>query len=499
MKYLNKKFLIVLAALIGSIAFTGCKKSYLDINRDPNRVTDDNITPELIFPRAAHATGARQGGNPFFINDWMGYWSPSGSFALDQTSTTYNIDFNYGDGTWQAQYDALFDLHQVKVKALAKGDSVLAGASMILSARLFQDLVDVFGDVPYTQAFQSDQIPQPAYDKAVDIYASLQRSLDTAINFMKLTKRSTFNTVDIVNGGNQTKWIKFANTLKLRLLIRQSEVSGFNPSAEIAKIISNGGVLHAGETVSVNPGYANDNNKQSPFYANFGLTPTGADASPATRANAYFVQLLNSTADPRVNRYFKAPPAGGAITGTTFGANTGNADGNHSSPMGPGLAGSATQNQWIFTSFESMFLEAEAIARGWMPGNAQTAYENAVTESFVWLGVPNAVAAAANYMTNAPIANWTTNAGTTVASKVKFIAYQKYIALAGTDPIEAWSDLRRLNMIPNTGYLSVNPGRGSHGVPVRLLYPQSEYTTNGTNVKAVQPVDQFTTKIFWQP
>ena len=61
-----------------------------------------------------------------------------------------------------------------------------------------------------------------------------------------------------------------------------------------------------------------------------------------------------------------------------------------------------------------MFLQAEAIARGWMPGNAKTAYEAAVTESFVWLGVPDAVNAAADYMANSPIANWD-NAGTTVS------------------------------------------------------------------------------------
>jgi Starch-binding associating with outer membrane len=497
MKYLNKKFLIVLAVLTATVAFTGCKKSYLDINSDPNRVTDDNVTPELIFPRAAVATGGREGGNPFFINDWMGYFAASGSFAIDQTSTSYNIDFNYGDATWQNQYDVLFDLHQTKVKALAKGDSVLAGATMILSARLFQDLVDVFGDIPYTQAFDNDHFSQPVYDKAVDVYGALQKSLDTAVIFMNRTKKSTFNAVDVVNGGNQTKWIKFANTLKLRLLIRQSQVSGFSPSAEIAKIIANGGVLHAGETVSVNPGFSNDNNKQSPFYANFGSTPTGNDASPPTRANTYFIQLLNSTADPRVSRYYKVPDAGGVITGCVFGAGTGNPDGNHSSRMGPGLAGSATQPQWIFTSFESMFLEAEAIARGWMPGVAQTAYQNAVTESFTWLGVPNAAAAATMYMLNAPIANWTTNAGATPASQSKFIAYQKYIALCGTDPIEAWSDLRRLNMIPDAGYLSVN--RSSNPLPIRLLYPQSEYTTNGTNVGSEGSINQFTSKIFWQP
>ena len=497
MKYLNKIFLTALSA--AAISITGCEKHFLDVNDDPNRVTESNITPELIFPQAAHATGARQASTNWrFANGWMGYWAISGSFAIDQTETTYNIDFPFGDPLWQNHYNVLFDLYQTKKKSLAKGDTVLAGASMILSAKLFQELVDIFGNIPYSQAFQNDQYRQPAYDKGPAIYTALQANLDLATSYMLKTKRSTFNTVDIANNGNQDKWIKFANTLKLRMLIRQSEVAGFNPAPEIAKIIANGGVLHSGETVSVNPGYSNETNKQSPFYGNFGLTPTGADANNLNRANAYFVALLNSTSDPRLSRYFKAPSAGGAITGTVYGLAAGNPDGAHSSNIGPGLAGSATQNQWILTSVESMFLEAEAIARGWMPGSAQTAYENAVRESFTWLGVPNAVTAANTYMANNAIANWA-NAGATALSKAKFITYQKYIALAGIDPLEAWSDLRRLNMIPNTGYISANPAKVANTLPVRFLYPQSEYTTNAANVNAEGNINQFTSKLFWQP
>jgi hypothetical protein len=242
----------------------------------------------------------------------------------------------------------------------------------------------------------------------------------------------------------------------------------------------------------------NEAGKQSPYYANYGFTATGADANTSTRANQYIVGILSVNNDPRLTRFFRAPSAGGGVVGTTYGAASGNPDGAHSSKMGPGIAGSGTQDQWIMPSFESMFLEAEAIARGWMPGNAQAAYEAAVTESFVWLGVPNAVAAANTYLTSAAIAMWA-NSGATVASKVKFIAYQKYIALTGIDPLEAWSDLRRLNMIPNTGYITANPGKISGTLPVRLYYGQSEYTTNAENVNAQGTVNLFTSKIFWQP
>ncbi|MDB5232262.1 MAG: SusD/RagB family nutrient-binding outer rane lipoprotein [Chitinophagaceae bacterium] len=498
MKYKNSK-MALLALLL--ITFSSCKKSSLDINDDPNRVTESNITPELIFPQAAHAVGERAAtgaSNDYLrqLNQWVGYWSSAGDYAIDQTETTYNLDFTFSNLTWRNHYNVLFDLYQAQVKSIAKGDTLLAGASMILSAKLWEELVDMFGDIPYSQAFNNSLYTQPAYDKGQDIYSALQRKLDTAITYMSVPASKTFNTVDVVNHGDRTKWIKFANTLKLRLLIRQSELPGFSPAAEITKILARGGVLHAGESITVNPGYTNTGNQQSPFYANFGLTPTGSDPNPSVRANTYIVNILNSNSDPRLSRFFNTPTAGGQITGTVFGLAAGNPDGQHSSKAGPGLASSPTQNQWIYPSFESMFLEAEAIARGWIPGNAKAAYEAAVTESFVWLGVPNATTAASAYLQNS--ANWS-SAGTTAASQARFIAYQKYIALTGIDPLEAWSDIRRLNMIPNKGYITVNPNRVSSNLPVRFLYPQTEYTSNQANVSSLGTINQFSSKIFWQP
>ena len=499
---MNLLYKFSLAILLAStFVLTGCEDSYLNVNDDPNRVTSSNITPSLIFPAAAAGVGARTASaNYGFINRWIGYWAASSTFAVDQTETQYKITTTYGDNIWANTYDNLADLAQVKDKALASGDSVYAGASIILSAKLVQDLVDLFGNVPYSQAFQNDKYPTPNYDKGTDIYSTLQKDLDFAISIMKRPAKSAtaFKAADIVNKGNQSKWIKFANTLKLRLLIRQSEVAGFSPAAEIAKIVANGGVLHAGENVSVNPGYTNDVNKQSPFYASYGLTPTGTEAAPSVRANRYFVNLLINNNDPRLSRFFMTPSAGGTITGAPYGTQIASLDGSHTSAIGPGLANSATQDQWILPAFESLFLEAEAIARGWMTGDAKATYQSAVTESFTWLGVTNATTEATKYMANSAIANYD-NAGTTVASKAKFITYQKYFALAGVDPIEAWSDLRRLNMIPDKGYLSLNPSSTATYLPYRLFYAQREYTVNGANVKALGDVDIFKTKIFWQP
>jgi hypothetical protein len=491
--------------------FTACSKNYLDVNNDPNRVTDASITAELIFPQAENTVGVRQAsGNFLFLDHWIGYYAQNGGFAPQQNELTYNIDNTFGNAIWGNHYHAIFDLHQAQVKGLAGGDTALAGASMVLQAKLFQELVDIFGDIPYSQAFQVNVTTTPAYDKAQDIYNGLQLKLDSAIKYLHATASNAFASADIINHGDENKWILFANTLKLRLLIRQSEVSGFNPSAEIAKIKSNGGVLMAGQSISVNPGYSNQTAKQNPFYSSFGFTVTGSPATTADNANAYIIKLLTINNDPRIGRlFYPVGFSGNTFVGCTFGGlQSSLPQANQSSYFGPGVIGDpsssgdvtqgpgSSQNQWITPSFESMFWYAEAVARGWITGGptAQQAYEAAVTESFVWLGVPNAQSAAATYLAGAGA--WQPG---TAESEDKFIALQKYLALAGIDPLEAWSDLRRLNMLTDMSYISVAPGKLSNTLPVRLLYPQTEYTTNSANVSKEGSINVFTSKLFWMP
>ena len=506
MKTINK--CLSAGLLLAGITLAGCSKNFLDVNKDPNRVTDDNVTAALIFTRAEVGVGDRMvGGNAAaagaklpkqFVYDWIGYMAQNGDFARDEDETTYNLSFGFGDVLWGRYYDVLFDLYKVKTKAIQEKDTALAGAAMVLSADLFQHLVDLFGDIPYSQAFQSAKYSHPVYDKAPDIYEALQHSLDTAIAYLQYPASTQFESADVINQGNTTLWTKFANTLKLRLLIRQSEVAGFDPAAEITKIMNNGGVLGAGESVSVNPGYTDQLDKQSPFYANFGYTPTGSKATTSNNANAYIIDILSNSDDPRISRFFA--PVESDFIGVKYGDQPGNLpSGKESSYFGPALISSSNQDQWIYPSFEAMFLYAEAVVRGWIPDdhNSQAAYEAAVKESFKWLQVPDAESAAEHYMNGNDIADWA-NAGSTVTEKIKFIAFQKYIANTCIDPLESYADQRRLHFLP-PGFISLNTGKLSDKLPLRLAYVQSEYTTNAKNVNAVGQIDVFKTKLFWEP
>jgi len=508
MKSIYKSSLFI-TALLTVISFTGCDK-YLDVNTDPNHATDNNITADLIFPDAAVEAAALQANaywsttssnfvssNLVHLNRWMGYWGWPGDYSVDQEETSYSINFSSSDGIWSRYYNTLFDLHQVQVKATATGDSALVASSMILSAKLWQELVDVFGDIPYSQAFQSELYQSPAYDKGTDVYASLQTNLDKAIALFGGTVKKSFPTTDIVFKGDITKWKKFANTLKLRLLLRQAETTYKStvPTAELAKIAANGGILGSGESVSVNPGFTNSTGKQSPFYAAYGKTATATadDASATARANNFFVALLTNNNDPRLSYFFRL--VAGKVVGTTYGLAAGNPKGTDCSNIGSGLANSSTQDAWILPSFESMFFHAEAVTRGWMTDqDVITADTLAIKESFAWLGCPESDAK--DYLSKTVKDVWA-NTGTDVTSRVNFILNEKYISLCAVDALEAWSDYRKMKQgtIPATAgdytLLSVNPARGSNTIPLRMLYPQSEYTANPNTPK--------TATIFWIP
>src|SRR5690606_479111 len=144
------------------------------------------------------------------------------------------------------------------------------------------------------------------------------------------------------------------------------------------------------------------------------------------------------------------------------------------------------------TSVESLFLQAEAIQRGWLSGSSQSAYEDAVTESFLWLDVEDAENEAADYLSQSnSIVNWNT-----ASNKINLIVMQKYLALAGINNFEAWVDYRRLG-VPTDLPLSLSPSRAGRGVPLRLLYPQEEYNYNNANVTAQGDINAQTSPIFW--
>ena len=508
------KNIVMLSLLAVVLATTSCS-DFLNINTDPNRVTGDNVTPNLIFTQAESAVGRRAAIRFVFLNNWMGYWSRSGTFIVEQEETTYKATNTFSENNWDDAYNILFDLYQVKTRALAANDSVLAGAAMVLSVKLWQETVDQFGDVPYTQTFDYLKNPTPTYDKATDIYTDLLVQSDKAIQYLNSVQpkllQESFVKTDIIfaRGGDvtiaKTSWKKLANTIKLRIFLHRAATGAAPTATQLAKITTDGGFFEAGQNVSVQPGYSNTvksstETRQNPFYGAYGLTPGGVAATTNNKPNNYFVKTILGSTDSRISKFYL-----GTVTGTDYGALGGNAANSNNTIIGSEIyPGTATQDQFILPAYESLFFQTEAIARNWIPGNAQAAFESAIKESFKWLGtetIPNFPdSIARKYILNVAAAQWS-NSGSSVASKVQFIGFQKYIANCGIDPLESWTDYRRGALVLPAGYLSHNPNRTNNTLPNVLPYPQSEWSVNSANIASQgrNTTTIFTEKMFWQP
>lgn len=496
-------FLIPSILLLGS-----CKKSFLDINQNPNTATETKVTPDLIIPYALTESGRIS--TVFFggLGRWLGYWAVGSNYATGDEAK-YNITTGYGNGTWNALYDNIFDYQKAEDKAAATGQDFYVGIAKIMKAYNYQKLVDVFNNVPYSKALDIAGNISPVYDKGSDIYPDLLVQITAGMNAIKnsdAAKSVNLSSADVMFHGDKLKWAKFGNTLKLRILIQMSEVAGFNVTPHIATITAEGsGFLGTGETADVNPGFTID--KPNPFWATYAFDKAGNFPNDFARANNYALNIMKNLGDER-HKYFYRAVRSGTFAGQYRGVDYGQASdpgqiygqgslsdiGGAATTAGgtSGLAKSATEGSWILTSFESMFLQAEARVRGWLSGSAQAMYESAVTESFIWLGVPNATTFAATYLTSTDArVRWPA----ATADQIRVIAWQKYFAFNGNNHLGAWNDFRRLDVV--TPAISIDPGRIANTIPIRFLYTLDEYSYNAANVTAQGTINHFTSKVFW--
>lgn len=511
------KIIVVLAIII--IASQSCKKSAFDINENPNNPTDSTVTFDVVLPAALSSTASTVSTGFAFLQNWMGYWARSGSYSANSVEESYSITTGFGNGVWNNLYDNLYDYQVIINKASVANAGFYEGIARIMKAHNYQILVDVYNNIPYKDALKGSANITPAYDNGVDIYKDLFRQIDTALTKIDASVASlnkNIATDDIMFKGNKVMWHKFANTLKLRMLVHLFKVpnSELDKAAEVAKITADGnGYLGVGQSATINPGYRQD--KPNPFYNIFQADVAGnaTGNNRYYRANKWGIGYYEWNGDARINRFYAA--VGTDYVGVQYGLppSTTNAYQNLS-PIGPGLYRRYDSSVVLLTSAESFFLQAEAIQRGILTtGTALTAFTNGINESFVIAG--STVAAATSYMTgNATYTDVDFSAASTPASatanapgdKNYTILSQKWFALNGFAPFEVWTDWRRTDVVyagtPTGGYaagpaLSVSPAVSTNKIPTRLLYPQTEYNYNAANVSKQGTINGQTSKIFW--
>ncbi|MDF2193355.1 SusD/RagB family nutrient-binding outer membrane lipoprotein [Paraflavitalea sp. CAU 1676] len=503
-----KKLILLLAfpAILMS-----CGKSYFDINKNPNTPTVTGVTPNLVLPAALERTASSNVTNGSTLGAWMGYWSIGTNFgAVGEHRYTMGTDF--GNGFWTNNYDIIFDYHSLQQKAAASGQDFYVGIAKIMKSVHYQMLVDLFNNIPYSKAMDFNGNITPAYDKGAEVYKDLLKQITEGINLIKnaeVTANPEIASADIMFHGNKSRWAQFGNTLKLRLLIHQSEVSGFSAAAEIAAINAEGsGFLGAGQTANVNPGYTTD--KPNPFWSTYGFTTTGSYPNTYRRANNFALGLMTTLNDERLRYFYRAVRSGtyaGQYRGIDYGTNNdpgqiyyetntsdigGAPNASPTAAQSIGLAKAPTMDCWVITASESLFLQAEAAARGWTTGNARSLYEEGVRESFRWLGVTDAVNAANGYLAGANVrVAWPA----ATADQIKVIIWQKYFAFNGNNHFETWNDYKRTGVVQPA--ISVDPGKLTDHVPYRYPYPNSEYSYNAKHVQAEGTIDPYSQKVFW--
>ncbi len=510
MKILLKQ---ILPVAFFAVLFSSCKKDLLDINVDPNNPTTTSASPALVLPAALNNMVATYS-NPTndarfaFAGLWLGHISYSGNYAIATENVSYAITNNFGSAAFGNIYDNLEDFDFVEKKGSEIGNNFYRAIGILMKAYNFQTLVDIYNNVPYTEALQGTGISKPKYDDAKAIYDDLGKRMDTAIALFKISVSGSI-TGDIMFSGDATKWLKFANTVKLRLLLRQSERTDRQAyiQAEVAKLA---GAAFLDVDAAVNPGYLNSAGKANPFWG-ANINTSGTYTQDFYRAGQFIIDFsLGHNDSARVKSWFKPATATGKYQGNYFGDQ--GIPNSKTSEFGPGVLKAFSQPAIIMLAAESYFIQAEAAARGWISGTPKTLYQTGVTKSFVFLGATRPpirnVANTADSITYTPTqsatiyysrpgdnqTNW--DATTNLQEQLALIIRQKWVALTLINESEPYNDYRRLKL-PADIPLSTSP-YSTGKMPTRLLYPQREYEVNAESVQAAGTVTP-TTKVWWMP
>ncbi len=535
MKFNNIKKLLLVATTV-AITGIGCKKQEF-LNTNGDSITSETVDFRTVLPASMTATATIIEGTTFkYLQNWMGYWARSGSFQDVTDEESYNFTNDFNAGVWNGLYGNANNYNFVVTKANAVGAGFYEAIGRIMKSHNMQILVDIYGNVPYSQAFLGLEVRTPAYDKGRDVYDSLFVDLDRAIALLKdpiassIDNNRNIDVNDLIFGGDATSWIKFANTLKLRMIIHAYQVPGFDIAGKIAAIEAEGtGYLGAGENVHLNPGYVDT--KPTPFYRANVKTETGTVAAQGNieRANAYAVGpnpggpgvgYYGWDGDPRLDKFYTPPSSGvhrGIPYGEIAGTNSNNTGDKLSTVDGEGyIPDGAASRAWIFTAAESLFLQAEARERGIITtgATAEVLLNTAVDESFIWLGLTatdaqdyrdlNATYPDVDY-------NGVSQGPGLPAGGLFTILSQKWFALNGIAVFEVYTDWRRTDVVYGEGGgflpgppLSVNPAAPVNAeIPIRLFYPQNEYNYNAANVLSQGTIDvtsgatEATGRIFW--
>lgn len=517
-----KNTCLVLAA--SCIASTGCTGDFESFNTDSNSAQTMDLTMHIttmemdaVLPCGGSDTdpvnryqtgfnllGDQYAGYMTGPNNWGGGRNPL-VYVLDNTSTSWrNTNFEVAFTRVMPSWLSLKYAHESKLIS----DDVFAVAN-ILKVMSMHRVTDMYGPTPVTRFGESKN----PYDSEEACYNHYFEVLNDAISVLENFVAGSPNArplekVDAVYAGDYSKWLKLANSVKLRLAMRMVYVKGQQAEQYAVEAVESG-VMESADDGAMLKSYLNItvNNPLKTLWNGY------KEAYMSATMDSY----LNGYNDPRLSSYFQEATAGG-YHGVANGINNPTLSNYYS--MSTPKVEESTPVRWMMAS-EVAFLRAEGAARGWaMGGDAETFYKKGIELSFIENGLSAAEAAAYAEndsrhpidfvdVSNAPTKYNISARGTTTVKwkggdfeqQLEQIITQKWIAMFPNGQ-EAWSEFRR------TGYPLIFPVRYNASSNIntetqirRMMFPQSEYSNNATAVnKAIgwlNGPDHGGTKLWW--
>lgn len=460
-----------------ALALTSCSDSLDDINKNPN-ATETPLAPYLLTGSLKQGADLYWGDvNNFnssllFVQHWakIQYTEPD---RYDVSNTSFTSLWNTGYAT------LITDLNTIINFPDAQANSNYKGIALTLRSWTFLLLTDAYGSIPYKEAGQK---VNPAYNTQKEVYTGLLEDLKQAQSLLNTASGSV--TGDLVYKGDVLKWKKLVNSLRLRIALRISD-----REPELAKQAAIDATSDAAGVFTSN----NDTFKFT-YISSPQQNPASAwfETRDDFRISKTMVDKLKEFSDPRLPVYAQLPSD--ATVGTYVGGANGlsNSDANSqgfAKTSKPGTYFLTSTSPAVIVSYsETLFNLAEAAARGYISGDAEQLYKNAITASFNQFGITDATTIA-NYLNQASVKYDATN-------YAKSIGTQKWIAFYGQG-LDAFTEWRRLDYpVLTAGPATVLDGK----IPSRFFYPGTEQSLNGTSYQAAvadQGKDLLTTKLWF--
>ncbi|MFB0904200.1 MAG: SusD/RagB family nutrient-binding outer membrane lipoprotein [Nonlabens sp.] len=487
MKNISKILLIIFS--FG--ALTSCEQD-LDVNTNPN--TPDTITPDLALASAEASLIAMTGGELANVGGFYAqYYTQAPSAGQYDAIDEYNLPTNFGNRVWDELYSGcLNDLQYVITESELQGNTGKVLIGRLLQAYTYQVLVDVFGDVPYTEALAGVANINPKVTPGNEIYTDLINQINTAVaNYNANPVPSAFGAQDVIYQGDMTNWLKFANTLKLKMYMRMSYTSQADPAAVTALLAQN-------NFITANAGFAifgTQTSQRNPFFeTNLSASPGLGDINHVASNTLMLFYTQNN--DPRRNAVYRA-----STTGAYASIDQGNGAAFNNTAIAYSRPNITAQTPvYLITVAESNFLQAEALIRYSTQAGAKAKYDLGVASSFSTYGLPTASATALT----ATGAAYEFITGLATEQAVRQVMVQKWAALANVNNIEAYIETTRTKFPEVVPFGTQEYSKGNRvtsltsilsatSLPSILFYPQNEVDRN----KNITQRTSITQKVWW--